>query len=69
MCIRDSAYTQEAVDALNPEDMFDSISGDTNGSVMPGWEPERMARIKELFAMYEAVSYTHLGKTISEEFF
>lgn len=49
------AYTQEAVDALNPEDMFDSISGDTNGSVMPGWEPERMARIKELFAMYEEI--------------
>lgn len=49
------AYTQEAVDALDPEKMFESIAGDTNGTVMPGWEPERMARIKDLFAMYKDV--------------
>jgi len=49
------AYTQEAVDALDPEKMFASIAGDTNGMVMPGWEPERMARVKELFAMYKNV--------------
>ncbi len=49
------AYTQEAVDALNPEDMFNSISGDMNGTIMPGWEPERMEHIKELFDMYKDV--------------
>ena len=49
------AYTQEAVDALEPEKMFASIAGDSNGSVMPGWEPERMERVKELFALYRAV--------------
>ena len=35
--------------------MFESIAGDTNGSIMPGWEPERMAHIKELFAMYKDI--------------
>ncbi len=49
------AYTQKAVDALDPEKMFDSIAGDMNGTVMPGWEPERMARVKELFALYKDV--------------
>ena len=49
------AYTQDAVDALDPEKMFASIAGDTNGTIMPGWEPERMARVKELFAMYKEV--------------
>ena len=49
------AYTQEAVDALDPEKMFESISGDMNGSIMPGWEPERMAHVKELFEMYKDV--------------
>ena len=49
------AYTQEAVDALDPEKMFESIAGDTNGTVMPGWEPERMARIKDLFADRKSV--------------
>lgn len=49
------AYTQAAVDALDPTKMFDSISGDMNGTVMPGWEPERMAKVKELFEMYKDI--------------
>ncbi len=49
------AYTQEAVDAIDPEKMFESIAGDMNGTVMPGWEPERMAKVKDLFEMYKDV--------------
>ena len=49
------AYTQEAVDAIDPEKMFESIAGDMNGTVMPGWEPERMAHVKDLFAMYKDI--------------
>ena len=49
------AYTQEAVDKLDPEKMFSSIANDTNGSVMPGWEPERMEHVRELFELYKGV--------------
>ncbi len=49
------AYTKKAVDSLDPEKMFESISGDMNGSVMPGWEPERMEHVKELFALYQGI--------------
>ena len=49
------AYTQDAVDALDPEKMFESIAGDMNGTVMPGWEPERMAKVKELFELYKDI--------------
>ena len=49
------AYNQKAVDMLNPEQMFESISADTNGTIMPGWEPQRMSHIKELFEMYKGV--------------
>lgn len=49
------AYNQAAVDAIDPEDMFSLISKDSNGSVLPGWEPSRMAKIKELFAMYREI--------------
>ena len=49
------AYTQEAIDALDPEKMFESISGEANGAILPGWEPERMAKIKELFEMYKDI--------------
>ncbi|MCQ2493844.1 MAG: mannonate dehydratase [Lachnospiraceae bacterium] len=50
------AYTQEAVDAIVPEKMFDMIAGDANGAILPGWEPERMARVKDLFEEYKDVT-------------
>ena len=46
------AYSQAAVDAIDPAKMFEKLSADANGTVMPGWEPERMAHVKELFEMY-----------------
>lgn len=49
------AYNQKTVDALKPEEMFDSIGKDTNGFVMPGWEPERLQKVKELFALYQGM--------------
>lgn len=58
------AYTQEAVDALVPEEMFSSISGDMNGSVMPGWEPERLAHVKELFEEYKDVTAEDLFENL-----
>ena len=58
------AYTQEAVDAIDPADMFDSIKGSMNGTVMPGWEPERMAHIKELFEMYKDIDEEKLFENL-----
>jgi len=49
------AYNQKALDALKPESMFDSIAKDSNNTILPGWEPERMAHIKELFELYKDV--------------
>ena len=58
------AYTQEAVDRLVPEKMFESISGEMNGTVMPGWEPERMAHVKELFEMYKDIAPLNFDRKI-----
>ena len=49
------AYTQKAIDAMDPSKMFESINGEMNGTVMPGWEPERMAHVKELFETYKGI--------------
>ena len=49
------AYDQAVIDSIRPEDMFSSISADTNGFVLPGWEPERMEHVKALFKLYESV--------------
>ena len=49
------AYHQATVDGMDPAALFESIDGDMNGTVMPGWEPERMAHVKELFDLYSEV--------------
>ena len=58
------AYNQEAVDRIDPERMFESIAGDMNGTVMPGWEPERMARVKELFDLYRDIDSEKLFENL-----
>ncbi|MDR0949375.1 MAG: mannonate dehydratase [Lachnospiraceae bacterium] len=58
------AYHQQTVDDIDPTLMFDSISSDANGFVLPGWEPERMARVKELFAAYQEVDEALLWKNL-----
>ena len=52
MVLQFFAYNQKTVDSIDPAKMFDSISNDMNGTVMPGWEPERMAKVKQLFEEY-----------------
>ncbi len=54
------AYSQKRVEQLNPEEMFDSIGEDMNGFVMPGWEPERLSKVKELFSMYQGMGEEEL---------
>ena len=49
------AYDQKEIDKIDPENMFESMGEKSNGFELPGWEPERMARIKELFEMYKYV--------------
>lgn len=58
------AYSQTTVDNMDPTKMFDSIAGDMNGTVMPGWEPERMEKIKELFEMYKDVDEEKLFENL-----
>ncbi len=54
------AYNQDKIDALEPEKMFESISSGSGGAILPGWEPERMAHIKELFELYSGVDEERL---------
>jgi len=49
------SYEQDAIDKIDPVNMFAQIDQKSGGYVLPGWEPERMARVKELFELYGAV--------------
>lgn len=49
------SYDQEEIDKINPNTMFEQLEQNSNGFVMPGWEPERLAHVKKLFAKYKDV--------------
>ena len=49
------AYNQEIVDKIDPKNMRESVESMSNGFVMPGWEPERLSRLEELFEAYKDV--------------
>jgi mannonate dehydratase len=49
------AYDQKLIDQVSPDNMFDMMNSKARGHVLPGWEPERMAKIKELFELYKGI--------------
>lgn len=49
------AYDQKVVDNIDPQTFFDKTNDSSNGFLMPGWEPERLAKVKELFEAYKDV--------------
>lgn len=54
------AYKQEDIDRIHPDELFNNLKNSTNGFIMPGWEPERMEQIKELFELYKGVDEEQL---------
>ena len=50
------AYDQNVVDSIDPQVFFNRTDANSNGFVMPGWEPERLAHVKELFEAYKNVT-------------
>lgn len=49
------SYDQELIDKINPENLLSSMDSKSNGFELPGWEPQRMTKIKELFELYKDV--------------
>ena len=49
------AYNQDVIDKIDPEHMRESVEAMSNGFIMPGWEPERLDSLKELFDMYKDI--------------
>jgi mannonate dehydratase len=54
------SYDQSVIDAIAPEKLFTSVDSKSNGFVLPGWEPERLSKIKDLFAAYKDVDEAKL---------
>lgn len=58
------SYDQDKIDEINPDEMFKQIDSNSQGFVMPGWEPERLAHVKELFEAYKDVGEKNLSDNL-----
>ena len=58
------AYDGKMVEGLTPDQMFQSMQKKSNGFTLPGWEPKRLAHLKELFQMYRDVDEEKLFQNL-----
>ena len=58
------SYDGKQVEGKSPEDMFREIDDHSTGYAMPGWEPERMGEIKELFEKYKGITEEDLWRNL-----
>ncbi len=49
------AYDQSVIDNIDPKTFFDNTNESSQGFAMPGWEPERLSHVQELFDAYKDV--------------
>ncbi|MCL1822656.1 MAG: mannonate dehydratase [Oscillospiraceae bacterium] len=58
------SYDAAIVENMNFEDMLESLGSKSEGFILPGWEPERMARNKELFETYADIDEAKLRENL-----
>jgi len=50
------AYDQKIIDGIDADHIFEAMQEKADGHLLPGWEPERLAKLKELFTLYAPVT-------------
>ncbi|HIV73686.1 MAG TPA: mannonate dehydratase [Pseudogracilibacillus sp.] len=57
-------YEKSKIEEVDPFDLFKSVSDATDLS-LPGWEPEKLDRIQELFKAYESIDEEKLWDNLA----
>jgi mannonate dehydratase len=57
-------YEKSKIENSDPMELVEKIAHGVKGYTMPGWEPERLSRIKDLFKAYENVTEEDLWKNL-----
>lgn len=58
------AYDYHLIAGKTPQDMAREILDNSNGFVLPGWEPERLKELSHLFEQYEGMDEDGLRKNL-----
>ncbi|MDN7144809.1 mannonate dehydratase [Liquorilactobacillus mali] len=59
----DLAFEHKKVEG-DPKDILKAVQEDSNGYVLPGWEPERLSEVKNLFEAYAGVDEAKLRENL-----
>lgn len=59
----DMAFQHKLVEG-SPDEIIESVQKNSNGYILPGWEPERLAEVKKLFKAYENVDEKKLAENM-----
>jgi len=54
------AYDDRVIRKLDPQQLVADMQKGSNGFELPGWEPERLKHLKELFEMYKEIDEDQL---------
>ena len=54
------AYDDRVIRNLEPEQLVADMQKGSNGFILPGWEPERLTQLKNLFEMYNEIDEDQL---------
>jgi len=57
-------YEKSLVEGVDAQTIVDRILKGANDKTMPGWEPERLAKLQELFDAYKDVTETKLQENL-----
>ncbi|MDO6409153.1 MAG: mannonate dehydratase [Pantoea sp.] len=58
------AFEKKGIDK-SLDEVVKEVLASSNGFVLPGWEPERLAKVQELFAKYEGVDDAKLRENLA----
>lgn len=58
------AYDYRLIAGKSPQDMAREILDNSNGFVLPGWEPDRLEELSKLFEQYEGMDEDRLRKNL-----
>jgi mannonate dehydratase len=58
------SYEEEKIQQIDPDKIVEDIEQNSNGFVLPGWEPERLKTLKSLFEQYKDVDEEKLFENL-----
>lgn len=58
------AYSDEVIRKLTPAKLVEQVADTSNGFVLPGWEPDRLAELRSVMEQYQSIDRNKLAANL-----